>query len=438
MSEKKYLFENGVMKLNPKYQKPDAGKTTVAEPNKALAIVSTPDDVQNASELQMEKTGQPMQLSEATTASMEILQDEEFLEKFKAAQPLDGGDLLDGLTSYFAKYEVPIGMVNKLLVLSEYKLNFLIDDSGSMSLDSDTLTSESHPAMQAKFKAMGKSGKMTRWEEAEDRLHVMIDMLAYIPTNEITISFLNRNAKLSLSHQGVTPAEFTAKAHADINGVFKSKPSGGTPIFGRLVEAFGSTKSSTMHYLFTDGVPSDAPVDKVKNLVKNRMNPKLSPLTFISCTENDDEANWMKEIEEDAPFVSELDDFKSERAEVLHDQGATFPFSKGFWLLCLLAAAINEDDLDALDESVPFTKMTMNNLMGRKLSADEYKLYFDNNPNAKKYSHLYNEFTREDVVARQILKNNPTSSSNALLGMFKKQDRSGSVAAAEAPPPYQP
>ena len=394
--------------------------STVAEPKKALAIVSTPEDVQNASNLQQQKTGAPMQLSEATTASMEIIQDEDFLKKFGTATPVNGGDVLDGLTSYFAKYEVPIGMINKLLVLSEYKLNFLVGDSGSMSNETDAQTKEAHPIMQQKFSREGRSGKMTRWEEVEDRLHVMVDMLAFVPTEDIVMNFLNRHGSVTLSHKGKTPAEFSAEAHAKISEAFRAGPNGGTPIYGKLSKAFEKTKVSTMHYLFTDGEPSDASIEDVKTLVINRQNPKMSPLTFMTCTDQD-EADWMKEVEEVAPFTAELDDFKSERAEVLKDQGPTFPFSKGFWLLCQLVAAINPDDLDALDESTPFTKMTMDNLMGRKLTTQEYEHYFNNNPNAKKYSHLINEFAREDILAKQILANNPQAakSSNAFLGMFK-------------------
>jgi hypothetical protein len=37
-------------------------------------------------------------------------------------------------------------------------------------------------------------------------------------------------------------------------------------------------------------------------------------------------------------------------------QGEAIPYSFGFYLVCHLVAALNPTDLDALDESVPFTK----------------------------------------------------------------------------------
>lgn len=437
-TEKKYIFENGVMKLNPKFNKAQPTQSTAADPKKALAIVSTPEDVQAASDLQEQKTGKPMALSEATTASIEIIQDEDFLAKFEAPQPINGGELLDGLTSYFAKYEVPIGMVNKLLGLTEYKLNFIIDDSGSMGSSTDAKVKEAHPEMQGKL--AGKH-QMTRWQEVEDRLHVMIDMLSFIPTEDIVINFLNRHDTITLSHKGKTPAEFAADAHAKISNGFRNGPNGVTPIFKKLTDAFKSTHSNTMHYLFTDGVPSDATIEQVKQLVTNRQNPKMSPLTFMTCTDEDEEAEWMKEVEEVAPFTAELDDFAAERKEVLHDQGATFPFTKGFWLLSQLVAAINPDDLDALDESTPFTKMTMDNLMGRKLTSEEYKLYFDNNPNARQYASLYNEFAREDIVARRILEQHPGQAAkpagNLMSRFFNPQQQHGG-SSQQPPPSYRP
>ena len=395
MDTRKYISENGVMKLNPAFR----GQSTVADPKKALAIVSTPQDMMAAGQLQQQKTGVPMQVSEATSASIEIMQDKEYLDKFQSKQRLNGGDLLDGITNFFAKYEVPIGLVNKLLTLSEYNLNFMIDDSGSMGMETDVTVSEAMSQV-IKTRLAGQSRRLTRMEEAEDRLHVMIDMLAFIPTGVIHIHFFNREDRIVLRHEGKTPEEFAADAHQKIAHAFRRSPVGNTPIYKMLSEAFSQT-GNTMHYLFTDGEPTDASIERVQDLVLNRKQPKMNPLTFMSCT--DDEALWMKEIEEKAPFTSELDDFKTERSEVLHDQGPGFPFSKGFWLLCQLVAAINPYDLDALDESTPFTKMTMDNLMGRKLTVEEYGYYFNNNPNARKHSHLFNEFCREDVLAHQII-----------------------------------
>jgi len=72
-----------------------------------------------------------------------------------------------------------------------------------------------------------------------------------------------------------------------------------------------------------------------------------------------------------------LDDFGDESREVLGDQGIALPYTRGFWLVCQLVAAMNPDDLDAMDESVPFTKTTLDNLLGIQHNEASYQHYFD-------------------------------------------------------------
>lgn len=404
-SDKKYIFENGVMKKNPAYKANQP--TTLLDSKKSLAIVSSTTDIQEASEIQKQATGKPMQLSTSTVASMEIMQDQDYLNQFQIKeQKLDGGDMLDGLSSIFSQYEVPIGLINKLLSLSEYHINFIIDDSGSMSSASDAsikqasihLKNTRDPSGQ---RAASYNHLMTRWEEVEDRLHVMLDMLAYLPVN-VTMMFLNRKDRIELKHAGKTPEVFAKEAHDIVSKLFNKMPTNGTPLWTKISESFNKASGNTMHYVFTDGAPSDASIDKLKKLIVNRKNPKNNPVTFISCTD-DNAADWMKEVDEEALYTAEIDDFVSEQKEVYNKQGPALPFSKGFWLLCQLVGSINPYDLDGMDETDPFTKGTMNNLMGRQLTQEEYQYYFNSHPQGKHYAHLMKEFCRDDIMTHQIM-----------------------------------
>lgn len=116
---------------------------------------------------------------------------------------------------------------------------------------------------------------------------------------------------------------------------------------------------------------------EIVKILQNRENPAGNPCTFISCTNEDDQVEWMKEAEELVPYCSESDDFKDEMTEVLRDQGEALPYSKGFHLVCQLVAAMNPDDLDALDESVPFTKTTLDNILGIQSNEESYRHYFN-------------------------------------------------------------
>ena len=42
-----------------------------------------------------------------------------------------------------------------------------------------------------------------------------------------------------------------------------------------------------------------------------------------------------------------------------------------------IVAAFNPEDLDAMDESVPFPRQTLSNLLGYQSSPQEYRYYFD-------------------------------------------------------------
>ncbi|MBC7500688.1 MAG: hypothetical protein H7315_09330 [Herminiimonas sp.] len=374
----KYIFVSGVMKKNPAYEnfqnQTHQPVSTVARPDLALAIISSTDDVFDASAVQAAHTSQEMKLSESTEASIEIMQDPEYLEKFNV-KGLDGGDLLDRLTNYFVRHEVPLGMVNKLLALSEYKLKFIVDDSGSMNDHSDVRNAQGH--------------MMTRWQEAEQRLMKMTEILAFIPSDELSVSFLNRPDEIRLSHTGKTPEQFMREAHTALSSAFRTYPRGTTPSAEKLQQAFQGSSGQNAFYFLTDGVPNSGP-GPVEQLILNRRDPQQNPFTFLSCTNQDEDANWMKEIEERAPFTAELDDFAAEKREVLKDQGPALPYSEGMWLVSNLCAAIFPHDLDAMDESVPFTKQTLQNMLGTELTPESYAHYFQHHK--ARWGASYREF----------------------------------------------
>jgi hypothetical protein len=249
--------------------------------------------------------------------------------------------------------------------------------------------------------------KMTRWQEAENRLHIMIDILSFIPTKSIQIMFLNAPNIITLDHSGKTIDEFRSTSHQTIHAIFNSiDVRYKTPTFtvmSRVLNEALHFPDPTMHYLLTDGVPSDRPVEVVGDLIKNRPYPERNPITFLSCSNEDSEVEWMKEVEEIAPYAAEIDDYVAEKQEVLHDQGSAFPYTKGLWMVSQLVAAINPMDLDAMDESLPFTKFTLDNLLGRSHTQDEYRYYFDRNPHGVMYRDQYQRFAHEQVHARSLV-----------------------------------
>ena len=193
-----------------------------------------------------------------------------------------------------------------------FHLEFLMDDSGSMNTVDAVLTN---------------GQRTTRWEEARERLLIIIEVLAYVPVAGVRIGFLNRRDVIELDHSQHNPASFIQSASGQINRIFASKPAGLTPVFSNLRTIFARAQQRpgrTMVYLFFDGEPTEGSAD-TERLLLSRPAARI-PFTFVPCTGNDDAVGWAKAIEEkpmpdgSPSFMAELDDFETERGEVLHDQ----------------------------------------------------------------------------------------------------------------------
>jgi hypothetical protein len=68
-----------------------------------------------------------------------------------------------------------------------------------------------------------------------------------------------------------------------------------------------------------------------------------------------------------------------------------------------LIAALNPDDLDALDENVPFSKYTLDELLGRYHTPEEYGYYFRHNPHSSLYQQYFEELLTVPQPARKII-----------------------------------
>jgi hypothetical protein len=195
---------------------------------------------------------------------------------------MDGNEWLKELGKIFARYEIPMGLMNKLIELEGFDaLHFVIDDSGSMSWNSD---------------ALGDDGRvMTRWQEARQRLKTMMTVLAFIP---VVVCFLNRCDVIKKKRDyKQTPEQFVWDAHAQIDQIFNSGPTGGTPMLKAIKKSF-EARGKIAHYFFGDGAPSggEHEIEQIKKLIMNRSKPKDNPVTFLSCSNEDEDVQWMSTV----------------------------------------------------------------------------------------------------------------------------------------------
>lgn len=106
-------------------------------------------------------------------------------------------------------------------------LEFLVDDSGSMQMQSDTVGTNGRP--------------QTRWLEVQNRLKEMVEILTYVPFSEVHVIFLNRSDKVILKRNGRDPKTFANDAYRQIDQAFAKSPTGTTPVFERLQQSFIKT-----------------------------------------------------------------------------------------------------------------------------------------------------------------------------------------------------
>lgn len=309
------------------------------------------------------------------------------------------GDSLDELNAILAKYEVPCGMLAKLLELRQFDVaEIIVDDSGSMRRMTDAKDPSGAP--------------MTRWWEAKYRISQMVEIMAYVPCAPIHLYFLNRRDVLLLERGGgEVPSAYIQRAEGVLTQAFQQAPAGGTPALQAIQASLSrNANRRVLRYFMGDGVPNGGAkaCEMIQTLIMNRPFPKNNPFTFMSCTNEDAQVEWMKTTEEKALYCAEFDDYLDEAREVLRDQGKAFPYSFGLHLVAQVVAAFNPHDLDAMDESVPFTKRVFDDLLGYRTSSEEYRYYFESFIEAQKklpgYTRAQPRFQRQfvDQLPRQF------------------------------------
>lgn len=407
MAEPKFITDaQGNPKRNPKWT-PTAGQVKPAVIPSAppmAQVMAAPTSVEEMLTFNEQHPDHPMAMPDAVQRAMRTVQQPQFAQQMQC-----GVDpLFEGLQDFFAMYEVPVGLLHNLAATGEYYRDVLLDDSASMRMADGSL--------------MDGTRGVQRWQEMRQTLHVMVDVWAYVPCPGIRISFLNRDNVIEVAYNYATPDAFKADMHAKIDAAMAASPSGTTPVVQPLQALFArADKRScrTYAYFFNDGKPDEGEM-AVSRVVLGRNCEKI-PMTLRSVSGNDNDVRWLKELEEMSTqagrpsYLSESDDYAAEYAEVKNDQGNKFPYSFGFYLIVMLCGAAFPETLDAMDEGPPLTRQTLQDLLGRRMSKEEYlQMYFAGflrNPNktAKENAtseHLWGalqaEFCRDDITAHQI------------------------------------
>ena len=154
----------------------------------------------------------------------------------------------------------------------------------------------------------------------------MVDLIAFISVESVSISFMNADNVITLTIADKSPAAFSREAHQLIHNTFQSihislheekrsalaavtHSKGETPTLHALqksLEEATAFNCPTAHYLITDGLPTDCSISELKHLISERQCPERNPITFLSCTNADEECSWMKEVSEKVTVGSDV------------------------------------------------------------------------------------------------------------------------------------
>lgn len=359
-----------------------------------------------------ELTKEPLELTEATQHAMQEIQNH------AEALHLDGNALLQQIGAIFSKYEISFGWLKQLYEASQKTQILIIDDSGSMGAQTDILLQHAvEPLRSALAKRsisevrFKRNERMTRWEEAQNRIHMIIDTLALFPDTTIHLQFLNDRDTIVLKRAPQEePEAFRVSAHNTVLAKFEHfSPNGGTPLVPKLKQAFAHPGTVNI-IVFNDGVPNNEYSNgkmvpgrtAAAASIRDRSQPHNHSLILVPCTSKPADVEWMNDAD-GVPAVAIVDDYLTEKNQVLSSHGPGISYQLGDWIVCSIAAASNPNDLDATDENLPYTKKTYESYIGRVVTPLEYMQYFQNNPNGRVYQHLFSRFILDNATAREIV-----------------------------------
>lgn len=144
-----------------------------------------------------------------------------------------------------------------------------------------------------------------------------------------------------------------AHSAADVQRAFDyAPPSGFTPLTRAICTILGSraTERNVLLLIATDGEPTDdhGRVDIpsfIAALSSKRPNVFVQ---IMACTDDESAVAYLDNVDRTVPRVDVTDDFRSERAQILRAQGASYHFTFGDYIVKSLLGPV-DPFFDSLD-----------------------------------------------------------------------------------------
>ncbi len=236
----------------------------------------------------------------------------------------------DKLKDFFRMYEISPLFQEDIHCVKNYDIIIICDDSSSMTEPSTYLSLKTN-----------KMVTKTRWEELQETVEIISELCVLLDDDGIDIWFLNKNDPI----KNITSKE-------KIMELFDRKPCGRTPLtrVTQRVMAEPSNKPKLI-LIATDGEPNqeDGYCDSnlFISLLKHR-DVDRNRISILACTTSDSQMEWLDRVDKEAKHVDVIDDYLSERKQIIAIQGNDFSYSHGDHILKMLLGPILQkyDDLD--------------------------------------------------------------------------------------------
>lgn len=231
------------------------------------------------------------------------------------------------INNLLSKYDINPMLSEKMSILEEYEIVLLLDDSGSMNTPLNDHTSHA-----------------TRWDELKHVIKIIIDISTTYDDDGIDLYFLNRGYRKNI------------RSYTEIGDLILNPPCGRTPLNQRVIEIlrnYSSCLKPLLLVIATDGVPTDSygniNVQEFKITLLNKNHSKVY-VSFLACSDNDNDIDYLNDLDKTVPNIDTLDDYISEKKEVIAAQGNDFKYSFEDHIVRLLLGPICQE-LDKLDEN---------------------------------------------------------------------------------------
>jgi hypothetical protein len=284
----KYIFIDDMLKVNPLYRKEVMGAVLAGSiDQQPLSIICSVEDIEAASTCKEAAGEGPLAVANSTITAFDYLQEDIFYNQGPCS-----GEAIESLSRYCFLFDIPLGLVDKLRQLAHSRIKIIIEDSIVMSNVSGVSSTKLSAYMSTHFR--------TLFNDAENAIHNLIDILAFVQLESLELSFVNSTKKFQISHVGSDFALFQREAHEGVKNLFKgSIRIDECPLYSAIEKSLKESESSdrsTLHLIFTSGSIPQAMQRDIVSLLINRVNAPRNPVTFITFKEDQTQGVWVKQV----------------------------------------------------------------------------------------------------------------------------------------------